>query len=348
MSSRRRSNLSRTVSQAHARLDEPPRLRTTLKEPAEVIAMIPYLLGFTPADSLVVVALVGPRSRLGPCLRLDLPHSEGDGLAQARYLVDVLIAHRFAPVILVAFTADASRADAVVRPLRRGLAQHRVTVGEALRADGRRWWSYTCHNPACCSPEGTPYDAESSRVAAEAVRAGLTRAPDRESLRAGFEPVSDEARRVTAAACAEVRQARASQGLGAVGPDELERLLRHRAAPGDMSPTDHASLLLAVQRAALRKAALARMNRVDAAADLELWRQVMRYAPDDLVAPAGALAGFAAWLDGQGPLAWIAVERVESVSPGYPMCRLLHHILSAAVSPDTWDELRSTLVGSAW
>jgi Domain of unknown function (DUF4192) len=164
MSSRRRSKVSRTLRQARTRLDEPAQLRTTLKEPAEVIAMIPYLLGFTPTDSLVVVALVGPRSRLGPCLRLDLPHSDGDGVAQARYLVEVLIEHRFAPVILVAFTADASRADAVVRPLRRGLAWHRITVCEALRADGRRWWSYTCHNPACCSPEGTPYDANSSRV----------------------------------------------------------------------------------------------------------------------------------------------------------------------------------------
>jgi hypothetical protein len=313
-----------------------------------VIAMIPYLLGFTPTDSLIVVALLGQRSRLGPCMRLDLPQTEEEGDAQARYLVDLIVAHQFTLVIVVAFTSDPHRADAVVRPLRRGLARRRVAVAEALRADGSRWWSSTCHDPDCCGLDGTPYDPDSSLVAAEAVRAGMTRASNRDSLRAGFEPVSDEARAKTAAACVELRKARGSDPHRPAVLSDLDRLLVHRAAPHEMSPADAASLLVAVQRTPLRNAVLARLTRADANVDFELWRQVMRNAPDDLLAPAGTLAGLAAWLDGQGPLAWLAVERVEGVSPGYPMCRVLRDILNAALSPDTWEELRSTLRGSAW
>ncbi len=62
----------------------------------------------------------------------------------------------------------------------------------------------------------------------------------------------------------------------------------------------------------------------------------MQTAPDDLMAPAGALTGFAAWLDGQGASASHVVDRVELVSPGYSMCTLLRDILEATVNPDVW------------
>jgi Domain of unknown function (DUF4192) len=83
--------------------------------------MVPYVLGFTPVDSLVMVALVGQRKRFDACLRLDLPHSAADGSAVARYLVGVASAHRFATVLLVAFTSDERRAVQVMQPLRRGV-----------------------------------------------------------------------------------------------------------------------------------------------------------------------------------------------------------------------------------
>jgi uncharacterized protein DUF4192 len=310
----------------------------TLKEPGDVIAMIPYLLGFTPADSLVVLALQGPRKHIGPCLRVDLARTTDEGAAQAEYLVSVVAAHRFAPVLLVALTTDVARADAVVRPLRRGLARRRIKVSDALRADGHRWWSYTCHDPTCCSPEGKPYDADSSRVAAEAVLAGLTRAPDRDSLRAELESCSDEARRALATQCRSRAQAYATGEQPRPRLADVDRLLlRHRGSPASMSVGDAATLLLGVQDQALRAAAMALMTRSNAAGYLGVWRHVMRDAPDDLLAPVGALTGFAAWLDGQGTLASHAVDRVQSVSAGDAMCALLRRLLDGAVSPDQWN-----------
>ena len=313
---------------------------TTLRDPGDVIAMVPYILGFTPVDSMVMVALVGQRKRLGACLRLDLPYSAADGSAVARYLVGVASAHRFGTVLLVAFTPDEPRAAQVMQPLRRGLALGRIKVADALRADGTRWWSYTCHDPSCCSPDGTPYDPDSTRVAAEAVVAGLTRAPDRDSLRTRLEPRSERARLDTLRECATRAAAIKAGDAAAPCSRDVEALLRrHLAAPGEMPAADTATLLLAMQDFRLRDTAWAGLSRTDAAEQLELWRHVMCTAPDELLAPVGALAGFAAWLAGQGALAWHAVERVESVSPTYPMCVLLRGILDAAVSPDVWDQL---------
>jgi hypothetical protein len=302
--------------------------------------MVPYVLGFTPIDSMVMVALVGQRKRLGACLRLDLPDSAADGTAVARYLVGVASAHRFGTVLLVAFTADERRAAQVVQPLRRGLAVGRIKVADALRADGERWWSYTCHDPTCCSPDGTPYDPDSTRVAAEAVVAGLTRAPDRDSLRTWLEPLSEPARLDVLRECAERAVAVKAGDATVPTSGEVGALLRrHSAAPGDMPAADAATLLLAMQDLRLRDAAWAGLSRTDADDQLEIWRHLVRTAPEELVAPVGALAGFAAWLAGQGALAWHAVDRVESVSPSYPMCVLLRTILDAAVSPDVWDQL---------
>jgi hypothetical protein len=311
-----------------------------LRDPGDVIAMVPYVLGFTPVDSLVMVALVGQRKRLGACLRLDLPHSAADGSAVARYLVGVAVAHHFGTVLLVAFTADERRATAVMQPLRRGLAVGRIKVADALRADGQRWWSYTCHDPACCSPDGTPYDPDSTRVAAEAVVAGLTRAPDRDSLRTGLEPLSEQARLDALRECAARADAIKAGDVAFPRSEDVDALQRrHTAAPGEMPIGDAATLLLAMQDPLLRDAAWAGLSRTGATDQLELWRHVMRTAPDELLAPVGALTGFAAWLAGQGALAWHAVERVESVSPGDPMCVLLRGILGAAVSPEIWDRL---------
>jgi hypothetical protein len=330
----------RSVQGAKESLDATPASITTLRDPGDVVAMVPYVLGFTPVDSLVMVALVGQRKRFGACLRLDLPHDPSDGPAVARYLVSVAVAHRFRTVLLVAFTADAERASHVVSPLRRGLALRRIRVADALRADARRWWSYTCHDPACCSPDGTPYDADSSRVAAEAVVAGLTRAPDRDSLRACLEPLDEPARLATLRECAAITAAVKAGDRAFPHIADVDALsVQYATTPGEMSIHDAATLLLAVQDLTVRDAVWARLSRRNAAGQLELWRHVMRTAPDKLLGPAGALTGFAAWLDGQGALAWCAVERVDTVSPGYPMCLLLRSILDAAVSPEVWDRL---------
>ena len=306
---------------------------TTLHGPGDVVAMIPYLMGFTPSDSLVMVALEGPRRRFGPCLRLDLADSSEGAEAQAQYLVGVAVQHRFDPVIMVAFSVDADRAATVIQALRQALANRHIRVMEALRADGERWWSYTCDDGSCCSPEGSAYDVDSSRVAAEAVLAGLPKAPDRESLRAEFTPANLDVRNEVALECERQRL----EGTPPPSVEQLDELLtRHLEAPGEMPVEDTVTLLLTIQQVARRDAAWTLMTRENADGHFQLWRHVMRNAPDVLMAPAGALTAFAAWLDGRGAHAWLALERVEQVQPGYSMCRLLRQILDEAVDPEVW------------
>lgn len=329
------SKKTRIIKKARAELSGDARPITKARGPADVLAMIPYLVGFFPNESLVIVAIEGPRKRLGPCVRTDLADAD-DAVAQAEYLASVVDHHGFDPVIVVAYSEDPDRAAAVVEPLQRRLRGQGVTILELLRAEARRWWSYQCADGDCCGPDGNPYDGDCSPLAATAVLAGMSKAANRDELRALFEP-SDESLRA--------RVAESCSGLqGEKGPPDIERLLDIALrAQGQLTVDQLAALAAGVQSVAARDVAWESMTRRNAAEHLQLWAQVTRVAPDRLLPAVGSLAGFAAWLSGSGVLASHAAERVERVDPTYSMNRLLLRCLEMGVNPQAWEDSRSRL-----
>ncbi|MGI8433210.1 MAG: DUF4192 domain-containing protein [Nocardioidaceae bacterium] len=301
-----------------------------LSDPAELVSMIPYVLGFTPTECIVVIALHGVRRRFGPCLRMDLVDDSADCEAQSRQVLQVVDRHAFEQVVLVAFSARPALADSVICLVRRGLDERSVTVAEALRADGRRWWSYTCCEPTCCSPLGHEYDVETSRAAAEAVLHGLTRAPDRDSLRTQFTPAADGERIALASL------------VGISGGSVVKHVNAAIESAPEVPTEQTVVLLAAVQDLAARDAAWALMRRDNADDHFQLWRHVMRLAPDELLPPAGSLAAFGAWLGGHGVLASHALDRVAEVDASYSMARLLRTLLDLSINPDVWEAVEGS------
>lgn len=321
------SKKSRILRAARNELTADSRPITKLSGPGDAVAIIPYLLGFTPTESLVVIALQGPRRRFGPCFRMDLETGAEAVSAQADYVLALVRHHQFDPVMVFAFSARAEPADTALSMVWAKLTGAGVGVLEVIRADDFRWWSSSCRDPLCCSPAGTPYDLETSRVAAEAVLAGMARAPDRESLRAQFAPLSVDRIAAVAAAAAKVPRGRDPVPLVKAAMDN----------PRPLSVDEVAQLAVAVQRVVDRDAAWSMMTRSNAAGHLELWRAVMQSVPDTLLPPVGALAAFAAWLSGRDVLASHAAERVLEVDRNYSMANLVVEALRASLNPNTWD-----------
>jgi hypothetical protein len=304
-----------------------------LSGPGDIVSMIPYVLGFMPDDSLVLVALEGPNKRFGPVMRLDLAETTGEAAEQVDYLVALVDAHKLCDVVVVAYSDDARRSDRVVRPVLRRLRRSRASVTEALRADGHRWYSYTCHK-RCCPPSGVRYDADSSAPSAEAVFAGLTRAESRDALRAMFAPEPDA---VVARIQAELQAIHADRVEGeSTSMGEMARML---AMGAHCQPRQLAILMDAAQDDNWIAFFLATMTRQFARESFELWRTVMRVAPDDQMAGPGALAAFAAWLNGNGVLASHAADRVEDVAPGHTLVALVRSLLDQTVPPYIWDDM---------
>lgn len=138
----------------------------TLRGPAELADALPYMLGFHPTDSIVLVALHGGRGRFGGRLRLGIPESQHEWLPVARHLAECLIEgseRRGArPDGIVVFLcqdpAEAETGRAVMERLR-PLAQWLrtscgaldVPVPEALCISGGRFWSYCCQDCLTCN-----------------------------------------------------------------------------------------------------------------------------------------------------------------------------------------------------
>jgi hypothetical protein len=313
----------------------PARLKVTTA--GDVVTLVPYLLGFQPADSIVVVSLVGRPPRFGPCFRLDLPDSRRSVAEVTDYARDIVTDLGLPAVVLLAFSDHADVAEPALRRLRRLLRRVDVRVEEMVRADGRRWWSLSCQDPRCCPPAGTAYDADTSPLAVAAVVAGLQKAPDRDALRDRFR-ADDELRRRVVAELEAVDPAQRPAPEAA-----LRRLDAVLASTGPAGVSELAALLDAVQDPTVRLAVCTSVTRETADRHLDLWSAAVRGAPDGHLPAAGLLAGLAAWQAGTGVLMSHAADRIREVSSTDPGAAFLESLVDNAVPPDAWARLQHHL-----
>src|SRR5688572_2633259 len=119
--------------------------------PADLLACVPYLLGFHPADSLVVVGLSGLRVIFAA--RVDLPPLVDAGHVAGH--VAAVVAGQGGDAVALLGYGPRTAVDPVMPTFRDALTDRDLGLVEALRADRGRFWSYLCHDAGCCPPAGT-------------------------------------------------------------------------------------------------------------------------------------------------------------------------------------------------
>lgn len=329
-------------------LPAPQRIR--VGSVAGFLAAVPHLLGFRPADSLVVVGVAGPRHRVRFTFRYDLPDPPDAARAAqiAEHAITVLRRQRVRTVVIVGYgpgrlvTPVADVAGAVLR-------RERIAVSDLLRVEDGRYWSYLCRDPGCCPPEGVPFDALAEPVAARLASAGLAVYPDRESMVGALAPVTgaqaesmqratDRALRRAAALTAEAvgapRRGGAFRLMVDAGRAAVRDAIRTYRDGGRVCDADQlAWLTVALTDVRVRDDAWARMLPEFRSDHRRLWTDVVRHAcPGYAAAPASLLA-FTAWQMGNGALANIAIERALTADPGYSMANLLSRAIDAGLPP---------------
>jgi hypothetical protein len=183
--------------------------------PEDLLAYIPYRLGFEPAESVVAVSLTGPRQRVGLVARVDLADlrlrqpddPDGpDGAATAQWLADHVVADGADRAVVVLYTAtDPTVPSGAARravDLLRARLERRLPGTEAWLVAPTGFRALDCADPTCCPAEGRPLTAlQGSRVAAHMVLEGRTVAGTREeryALRPAPEVARTQARRAAA------------------------------------------------------------------------------------------------------------------------------------------------------
>ncbi len=361
-------------------MDASPTPVIRLGDTGEIAAALPHLLGFRPAESVVLVGLRGPGGRrVGLTVRADLP-PPGAAPALARTLAGKLLTDdpdaallavvsetpdRAGPPVLPAWGGDAGvwpelpHRD-VVHELVLALDARDVPVREALLVRGGRWWDYDCPY-ACCEPgAGTPVPGGASPLAAAAVAGGAVLAPDRDALAARIAPVEGPAAAAMAAQCLRTGRAQAARlraggaaevaGAGAALVADAVAACRPGPATAGTRLTDArvAGVLWALTVPRVRDRALGLALGEDAAAAEVLWTECTRRAPAPLDGPPATLLAVSAWLRGDGATADVALDRALAADPGARLPLLLADGLAACLPPAELRALiRDTLLADA-
>ncbi|MEU6770244.1 DUF4192 domain-containing protein [Streptomyces sp. NPDC046759] len=320
--------------------------QVTLRTPAELADALPYLLGYRPEDSMVLVALhdrEGP-GRFGGRARLGIPANEEDWEAAARQLARGLVIgseRRGArPERMVAYVCQEPspgesgrdvkrRLERLAHLLRTKCGDLDVPVIEALCISDGRFWSYCCPVETCCPEDGSPMGLPGTSVlAAAATYAGIQVRGTLRELRARLQPwettaALDQEIALDAAGMALVPRILDEASRAEVAEETLalaERIMRRFAAAAPVSGThpadvrddgllthdEAATLILGLQDRTTRDRAAAWMEADEAGPALRLWRALARRC----VGPYGEHA--AAPLTLAGWVAWSAGDELEA------------------------------------
>lgn len=309
----------------------------TVRDEADVLALIPYTFGFHPRSSLVLMA-VGASVRPFHA-RVDLPQRREDGGDLAfvvEQLVEPAVNNRADGALVVVYTADRRLASRCVALLSRRLSDEGIATLMAIRADAGRWHRIQD------GPDrgvGVPYDLSTHVLTTRSVLEGRVTFGTREELASSLAEVDSPAAERLWSAYAELRPLPHSDRatLLAEGRWLMGQVEGHLDTGERFQPDLCARVIRALEVKGLRDLVWAAMTQDNAGEHVRLWREVVRGCGEELVAQPAALLGFAAWLHGDGALAWCAVERALAADPAHTLARLVSRTLEAALPPSTWE-----------
>jgi Domain of unknown function (DUF4192) len=354
------------VTTTHPR---PPAL--TLRSASDLIEAIPYLLGFHPRDSLVLVGL-SQSWKVTITARMDLAESATD---EALYEpLDLFVRNQVAAIAIVVFDdAKPPLLDRTARSLselpasatvERVIAAARargLTIADAALVSTSRWWSYLCRDAACCPSAGRSLAGPASETAAAATYAGLVAASDRADLvtyltpdvaaRARLSPLveqaEDEYLRIVLTDKLEPHQRRLKRAIFAAARsteelstsiaanEELGRSVATTPAPEEDIARFAVALSDTVVRDAIWMAIDARRLH-----GRGLWQQMARILPAPYDSAPAFLYGWLAWREGNATLAGMAAERALASNVGYTAAELLLGAVRHGLDPHRTPRLR--------
>ena len=316
-----------------------PRLRIT--DPGELTQVVPYLIGFTPEESLVIVVV--DHGQVAVTARVDIAEIQPAG--QAEQLLDRMWA-RFpqGEALMVAYTTDRAAGWNLLERCANHLPNGRTR--ETILVDADTWHL----------PDGqTGPAARFGPVAAEASFHGLQRLPSRSDLAAAFAspPVTEELLTHLDTVMAGLPDPTDTTALITRMGDLVRRNLptadTDHPRPTPIDTDDALQLAVLAQHPKAREVAMLSMTRTDAREHLTLWRTVVNTVPELGAEAPLFLAGMAAWIAGEGAAASIALQRTDHAGePGhYPPARLLDALIDHVVPPLAWETLRTDGLATA-
>ena len=305
---------------------------------ADLVNMLPIAFGFTPEESLCVLATHGARNRFGFSARVDLPderhHPEVTGM-----LVAHLVHHGADGAIVVSVGQDVERIRAASLATLRTIEEDgRLSPVVIAWADDATVWS--THDP-----EGSEYERTGHHAAVvQAVVEGRDIVATRADLEARVRSVTGP-RRQWLDACAHEASRRVAatmlRGVRGSAPNAArDRVVSLVARGEDLSDGEVLELAVWVDLLPVRDVCWGLIERDDATHHLALWQRAARLAPRELAVASLCLAAVAAHRLGDGAQMRVALTAAELIEPEYPLIEILTGLLDAGIGPAELASLR--------
>lgn len=319
--------------ESHDPVPTSPPTRLHARTPDDIAAFVPLALGFVPERSVVLISVGSPG---GMSARVDLPHDPDDVDDVVEALLRPARRNGVRDVVVVIYDDDTTVADEAAWALHEELTAAGISVRELLRVHDDHWYAVLPGAPLAAY-RGVPFTRSDHPFTAQGVLDGRVTHISREALRATLAP-DPGAIRASEPALAEA---------SALPVGALASLVRQRLGSATtFSAGELAAVAHTLPAGARRDEAWAWLVRSEARRAVDLWTDAVRRLPDRHVAGPAAVLAFAAWLLGDGALAWCAVDRCRDAEPSHSLADLVAQLLESATSPDHWEVLRPELAAS--
>jgi hypothetical protein len=307
-----------------------------VRTPGDIVASLPALIGYHARDSIVLVLLGGQPSQVRLTMRLDMPQVRDDAVWPA-------VSRAFLPgvrnadadeAVLVLLDGDEQSADALAGALSADLDDNGVGMRDVLVVREGRYRSILCDDVACCPPQGALVPTTGAATAAAAVT-GQVIAASRDELRAEFAPPQPEDGQRAATAFALMVSSAWHGSLDDCAtefPGYLDEAST-AAAEGCLSLEQAVRLACLVRVGEYRDQAYLHLVEGDIDHHRAMWGSVCRQLPREHTVVPHVMLALAAYLQGEGALATVALEAAEQVNAEHASVRLLSDVIAAGIPP---------------
>ena len=319
---------------------------TTVKTPHDLLAAVPFLIGYHPTNSLVLISIKG--DALEMAMRIDFPINPPEGAFQL--LASHLRRDQAEGALLVAYVPDGiATGEEVLQNAAEAVAKLEIPIRELMLVQNNSWRSLLCVDESCCPKDGNPIeDFESSRIAAEQVANGkVLPYSDSEGLTHSISANQISRDINWNAQVIGFRIDPEASNLNELQRDGAESVLLladFYIQKGFCKDYDlNARVLGRLSDVQVRDFALGCHTDQTLNAYWTMWRDLLRIAPPKFVAPVASLFAAIAYENGEGAFAHRALDRAIEDDPEYSLSRLLRRVFSSGWPPSGFAQLRSEL-----
>jgi hypothetical protein len=318
----------------------------TLTSAHDLITAVPFLIGFHPTNSIVLIAVKD--DAIGLAMRIDAPQAlDGDAID---LLAHHLLREEADAALLVAYMPDEREdGDSLLISLGAGLLRNGISTQESIVVRFGRYRSIICRDEDCCPQAGTDLPViEDSQMAVEHVLAGVPMPYS--NISELIDSISAEPQSLSLEWSGEVSQffiAEDSEEITLLRRDGVETmdllLDEFRMGHGASERVLVARMIGRMSDVQVRDYALGVHSEDTFDLYFAMWRELLRKAPRGFVAPIACIVAAMSYESGDGALAQKALDRAIADDESYPLAGLLRRVFNAGWPPQSFAQMRAEL-----